>query len=309
MAGYAENVGAKETRSSNWISLKEGTYIFRILPPASSYFDPNAEPLKDFRIHRKVIFDFPLASGLKNITVDNNHIVSRAVYLYQKSLGDWETQKKIMKSNGMNKCWSRPRAAYNVITKDKKDRPYWLDLPKTADEELAKFIKADPSIIDLEKGRAIMLTVTGADQYTRKYGFNVAKAASPIKLDFDLKLLDEIKQVLEVTPVDWREIKEPTVREWAIKILKDEQSLKAQEKELEEGYQAPAASKASSAPVAGFDDQFDAKAPVPTAKTATTPPPPAEAADAFAVENKDAAAFAAEIGNVGGTPEDDAFKV
>lgn len=317
MAGYADNVGAKEARSSNWISLKEGTYVFRILPPASSYFDPNAEPLKDFRVHRKVIFDFPLAAGSKNITVDNNHIVSRAVYLYQKSLGDWETQKKVMKANGMNKCWSRPRAAYNVITKDKKDRPYWLDLPKTADEALANLIKADPTIIDLEKGRAIQMIVTGDDQFTRKYAFAVAKVSQPIKLEFDVKLLDEIEQVKETTPVDWREIKEPTVRTWAIQIIKDEQNLKKQEAELAADAKTPAPTPSNS--TASFDDGgFDAAAPTPpaAAKTAVkapaagkAPPPPAEAADAFMAEAADADKFAKEIGNVAGDPAEDAFKV
>lgn len=322
MAGYADNVGAKEARSSNWISLKEGTYVFRILPPASSYFDPNAEPLKDFRVHRKVIFDFPLAEGAKNITVDRDHIVSRAVYLYQKSLGDWETQKKIMKQNGMNKCWSRPRAAYNVITKDKKDRPYWLDLPKTADEALANLIKADPMIIDLEKGRAIQMVVTGDDQFTRKYAFAVAKASQAIKLEFDVKLLDEIAQVMETTPVSWRDIKEPTVRAWAIKIIKDEQELKKQEAELSAGPSTSAPTTTASSPAgnsaSSFDDGgFDAAAPVPpaaAAKPATkapakAPPPPAEAADAFMAEAADADKFSKEIAAAGGDAGEDAFKV
>lgn len=244
MSGYTPNVGTKapsDRGPSNWISLKEGTYVFRILPPSSSYFDPEAPPLTTYCLVRKVIFEMPLAEGSKNITVDHGHIISRAIAAYQKTLGDWETQKKVMKQNGMAKFWPRPRGVYNVITKDKKDRPYWLDLPKTAMADLDKLLQADPSILDLEKGRAIQLIVTGTDQYTRKYAFQVAKTPQAVKLDFANTLLDDIQQAVKVTPVDWKEIKEPTIRQWAVKLIKDEIEAKRQEDELSGVVSEPAA--------------------------------------------------------------------
>jgi hypothetical protein len=298
MSGYANNVSNKPAHArgpSRWISLKEGTYVFRILPPSSSYFDPSAPPLSTYCLLRKVIFEFPLAEGAKNVVVDNGHIIARALAAYQKTLGDWEMQKKLMKQNGMGKFWPRPRGVYNVITSEKKDRPYWLDLPKTAMADLDKLLSADPVILDLEKGRPIQLIVTGTDQYTRKYAFAVGKVPKALKLEFDASLLDEIKDAVKTTEVDWKEIKEPTIRQWAVKLIKDDMQAKKDEEELA-GAGEPGNTKAVAA------------AP---AKTTRAPAPPKDQDDAFQTspaedttgfgssagssEADDAAAFEAEL--------------
>lgn len=328
MAGYAPNVSnkpAEERGPSRWISLKEGTYVFRILPPSSSYFDPDAPPLATYCLIRKVIFEFPLAAGAKNIVVDNGHIVARALAAYQKTLGDWEMQKKLMKQNGLGKFWPRPRGVYNVITSEKKDRPYWLDLPKTAMADLDKLLNADPSILDLEKGRPIQLVVTGTDQYTRKYAFAVGKVPKALKLEFDNALLDEIKDAVKTTDVDWREIKEPTIRKWAVDIVKAEVQAKKDEEEVSTLVAGAASSSAPAAPPKSNKAATAAKEDADGFETGQGKDAEGFVSSTGSSEADDAAAFEAEVakakaasakqasgGKAASPPpaeEDDAFKV
>lgn len=313
MAGYAtdlkktanEDPNKKENR---WFKLEEGTFVFRLLPPCSSYFDPNAPPLSFFRYERKILFDFPLREGTKNVVVDKEHIINRALRAYQRSLGDWETQKAQMKINGMSRWWPKQRGAYNVLVAGKTDKPYWLDLAKLADQELYEKIVADPSIIDLEKGRAVKLTVKGKGQYDRKYTTEIASKSSKIMLSFDPKMLDDLAAACAPTPIDWREIAEPTLREWAIKLMNEEAEVAAIEQKV-------VAKTAPKAAVAANEDVFDAKAPVPGAKAKVVPPKAVETpvddsfggdfgAGAGKTEEVDVAAFQAALNN---TEEDDGF--
>ena len=225
MAGYTEDIGTEKNTENRWIKLDPGVYVLRILPPASSYFDPDADPLDYFYYEKKVIWNFPLSTGSKNIVVDKNHIVQRALRAYQLTLGDWEAQKIAMRAQGHDKLWPKTRGCFNVITGEKKDKPYWIDLPKTAVKELLDFIKADPSIIDLEKGRFVRLTIKGSGRTDKSYSIEISKKVVPITLGFDHSLLDDIKNVVAPDEISVADIQEPLIKKWAIKLLKEEKEL------------------------------------------------------------------------------------
>ncbi len=265
MAGYAANLGEQEKKESRWISLSEGVHVVRVLPPSKDFFDPSAPPLADCRYVRKIIFNFPVKGvGDKNLVVDNNHIIVRALRDYQKTLSpDHSKQTEIMKQNGMAKWWAKPRGVYNAITTDKKDQPYWLDLPKTVDAELHDLIKKDPSIIDLDTGRMIRITVTGKGQYDKRYKIEVSPKPSVVTLSFDPAMLDDIKTTLPITEVDWRKIGEPTIAKYAIEIMKTEMEAERAGQEFENSQSStpaavtrPAAAKPATRPAPPVDDGF-----------------------------------------------------
>lgn len=243
MAGYVSNIGEAPAKDSRWISLKQGTYIVRILPPNSSYFDPKAPPLDYFYYSRKVIWNFPTPGGTKNIIIDNDSLVRKALNAYQSTLGDWETQRLLMKKNGMSRFWPQQRGVFNVITGDKKDKPYWIDLPKTALKELVDKIKADPSIIDLDKGRFVKIEIVGAGQTDKKYIITVSNKPTPIKLDFDVTLLDDLAAASNATEVTLKDIADPTLRQYAAEIVKAEREAQ----DLDGAEAAPARKPASTA--------------------------------------------------------------
>ena len=317
MAGYAQNMGETEKKDSRWLSLKEGVHVVRILPPSKDFFDPEAPPLADCRYLRKIIFNFPIKGvGDKNLVVDKDHIVVRALRDYQRTISsDHAVQTEKMKQNGMSKWWAKPRGAYNCITPEKKDQPYWLDLPKTVDAELHDLIKKDPSIIDLDRGRMIRITVTGSGQYDKRYKIEVSPKPSAVTLAFDPEKLDDIKETLTVTEIDWRKIGEPTIAKFAIEIMKSE----AEAEELASSVDVPAKTARPAAKAApktstqaaeddGFGDAagFNTTTAAETTETMTKPAatskaaaPAAAKAAGFAAEKKDADALRAELADDG----------
>ncbi len=311
MAGYAANLGEQEKKESRWISLSEGVHVVRVLPPSKDFFDPAAPPLTDCRYVRKVIFNFPIKGlGDKNLVVDSNHIIVRALRDYQKTLSpDHTRQTELMRQNGMSKWWAKPRGAYNAITTDKKDQPYWLDLPKTVDQELHDLIKKDPSIIDLDRGRMIRITITGKGQYDKKYKIEVSPKPSVVTLSFDPALLDDIKSTLPVTEVDWRKIGEPTIAKYAIEIMKSEAEAERAGQEFENSQSSvskpavrstPAARPVAKAAVAddGFGDGFaDSDSPTPATKPSVSTSAATKAAPkpGFAAEKADADALRTQL--------------
>lgn len=268
MAGYVQNVAeAQTTNESRWIPLKTGTHIVRILPPCSSYFDPEAPPLDFFYYEKKTIWKFPSAEGPRNIVVDKDSLVLRSLRAYEATLGNFETRKAIMKDNGMSKYWPQLRGAFNVITADKQDQPYWLELPKTALRELVDKIKEDPSVIDLERGRFVKIEILGETQTDKTYKITVSKKSNPIEIKFDVGLLDDLKQAVAPTDIGFKDITDDRLRDYAKKILiADKEAADLASGTVSEKPSVKAATKKPEAPPPANntfvdEDDFDSPAP------------------------------------------------